>query len=659
MGRRTGAAVVVSLALAGGLYVLWPGPQPQPDPPPPVPPTGTPPPAAGGEGPGPIPPTAGGLTSAGLPVDRLVSKGWPSEAAERVLEFHAGWLEALRRHDPAGYDRTLTDLGQFPSAAAVGRTLTRRPELAGLLVMAGDHATDLADALDRGDAEDDLLAGLFLAHLTPDDVKALAAALPGNRNQIAALTRRGLVGAEVLYLFDRSGPAGREYAAWLWDEVRRALGGPDDELADVFVFLLAEGPEIRRRLADDGFRQDFRRRWDALRGGAARIGSPLPELAGLPGVWDFLARGDARELLERRGVLAVDLLAGDRAYPPEVRDRVAALLRAEGETIARLLDECRGEAAFRELLRGDRPVPAPLLLRVAADLPAHPDRAARLRTLADRWARDRTGEALRRALAGPADPGAAGYLPGYSLYRLVRTDPDDIGGLDVLFAAADVASVVMPAAKVGTELGKAGAKKAANEVAKKAIREAAERAAKEAVEVQLRRRAAALAGRVVVNRASAWAAAGQRCREAAAFVRDVLAGKTRSLFPVAVDVTGAVRFAFRLGRTGGLGRHTFRRLAGLEARLFMRGDARLTLKLGVTFNPKGGSLPALVKLLKAAGEWVEKDGRAEPRPPDPGPAGGAPPAAEPPRDAWAKAAGAVWLAAAVPGLLPDDPDGDW
>ena len=189
---------------------------------------------------------------------KLADAGWDQSAARSVIVFHWDWLVALFEVDREGYDRTLIKLAQMPSLGEYWQVLREHPEFAGLLGMVNDP---VALARELRDGDRNVLASLFLTRLDRTEAEELASALPGNSALIADLYRRGLVGAEVLFSFQRDRPGAAEYESWLRTTLREAITRPDDQLAGVFMLLLEEGATIRKRMTQD---EQFRLRFPSV-----------------------------------------------------------------------------------------------------------------------------------------------------------------------------------------------------------------------------------------------------------------------------------------------------------------------------------------------------------------------------------------------------------
>ncbi len=121
----------------------------------------------------------------------------------------------------------------------------------------------------------------------------------------------------------------------------------------VVQFARGQGPTLRARMAADAtFRGQFQELWVALLRVCSAPGHPLELYLDEPAVWDVLLRPGGDELLRWRGLLAVALLHGPKAYPKHLHDRVAGLLLAgDGTTFTSLHDGAfREHPQFRDLL---------------------------------------------------------------------------------------------------------------------------------------------------------------------------------------------------------------------------------------------------------------------------------------------------------------------
>ena len=138
-------------------------------------------------------------------VSRLTEAGWERGAAEAVVGLNAEWFEIQAEENPNGLKRQLKLLAELGQNSTLQRFIAEHPETAGLLA-AAENPEQIAASLDSANDDYQLVAGVYVQHAAPHDAREVAAALDRNRDLIVALQRRGLIGCEVLFLFDRQDP---------------------------------------------------------------------------------------------------------------------------------------------------------------------------------------------------------------------------------------------------------------------------------------------------------------------------------------------------------------------------------------------------------------------------------------------------------------------
>lgn len=486
----------------------------------------------------------------------LVRSGWEPSAAAAVLDLNADWFAVLEAENSAARGRQIELLQRLGHFRTMMPLLRSCPEAAGLIANSRDPQAT-ADVLDRGDADQrQFLLGLYMLHPGRDESAQLSAALHGpNADLVRRLWRHGLAGVEALFMFPRKSEADREYERWLQETLtQRAAVGDDDDLASFVVLAAHHGEGIRRRLNANGeflsrFRVDL---WPKLSRVALSPGNALELFLDDPAVWDLLMRPDGEELLLKRGMLAVALLFGRDAFPVDLHVAVSRILLAgDGRTASGLIEGTfRMEPVFLTLLR--RGLPSDLLAAVVRQLlEAGADFAKPLHRFANM-----SLELIAEAV-GPVSSSWAEWLPLYAQLSLGRKLflGDEITAADWIEVTVDTAALFVPVPGVG---------KVASQTTK-AIVKVSERAI---VKAALRRLAASVVRQTVGSKfkkeIARWGAA--------AILAEAREAGRRLSRHAAVDVTGAVQVLFREGH---LGRAAFRRITSLEARVFMRQDARV------------------------------------------------------------------------------------
>ncbi|MGQ9563716.1 MAG: hypothetical protein ACUVTH_09310 [Thermogutta sp.] len=336
--------------------------------------------------------------------------------------------------------------------------------------------------------------------------------------------------------------------------LRSALSSPDSEhLASTLVLLSIHAPAVRELLEkDEQFRNEFFKKWWPIFSQKLEQERKNDELWGIaihdPRIWTFLNRFKERGAAAWQGwdSIAIELLL-DEHYA-SCRDQIfAALEKGDYLVMASLLDEgLRAEPLFISLLQ--RGLPAGTLAKALHVLQS---RHAEAPALLDYWAR-LSNQALIEEL-GPPPEGVQTWLPGYYLYYLVKKWSQ---GRNT--NAWDWTSALLDATFLALEIGP---------VFNKAVPPLVQQGARGVAEASAEQ---------LVREAGPWG-----LRQLFHSMIEMLAKRTAQT--MTIDITQAVRLAF--GKSG-LGRSTFKRLTGLEARVFMRADRRVVIDLLSLVNAK-------------------------------------------------------------------------
>ena len=290
--------------------------------------------------------------------NKLLEEGWTTPAADRVLRLNGSWFAMLRKIDPLAYSKQETLLADLGNYRRLMPFLVAHPESASLFTIA-ENPTILRRLFESSGSDYDFLVNLYVLHASPLNVDLLTDALQNNADLISKLYRRGLVGSEVIFLFNRSDESAFEYERWLREILTVKMDKSDTELASLLNMVLKYGPEIRLRLrTNESFRISFRATiWPRLDRVTAGNHNMFDIYLEDPRIWDLLALPEGEKLLLLRGpLLPIDLLYGyaelGRApYPPDLHGTVIqALLQGDQQTI-RALMKFRDEPLFHTLAR--------------------------------------------------------------------------------------------------------------------------------------------------------------------------------------------------------------------------------------------------------------------------------------------------------------------
>lgn len=525
--------------------------------------------------------------------DRLLISGWDLQAAVVVTELNQEVFSILRDENKEGFERAIQRLEILGDYPALMLMLQRHPELAGLLAKA-DHPRDVADSFNNEECYGGI-GGFYQFIIDPAEQNALAASLNRHGSVICRLSARGIPAPFTMFVFDHRQPGTEEYARWLDGALKYALSlsGPnaDERLAETVGFIASKGKEIRGRMANDKmfkkrFSSDlwpaFLRVTDCSHKSEGDCDTAFEILSDEPLVWDLLLQDQGERLLGLRGPLSVMMLVDDYDFPPVLRVLATKAIIDENDGMIGSLLRYKDEPLFRDaMLRRD--LTPDLLDRVLADLhkncPNQSEPCAALNELLKDYAL-LSPSALKEELA-PLPDGFVTWVPFYSTYYLAKklAQGRNIDPEDMAFAALDAISVVFIV-------------RGGSIVAQKIVRNSSKSLAKTAVEKGARKASEKLGpgGLKIVGamlpKGKAAASAKQYYRP---FIKasksiDETGRRVRNL--THIDITESLKWAFN---KSGVGRESVKKWTGLEARVFMRGDAQ------VIVDPKKGLLGGFLR----------------------------------------------------------------
>jgi len=510
----------------------------------------------------------GGDFSADSVVAQLVGTGWPHGVANSVVAQNSRRYALLHSDAPDELERELSSLARLKVESELASVLEEDPSLAGLLCLANQPALVAKSLLmaKPGTEHYERIKGTFIVRIEGAEIDRWAKVLGRHGSLVGSLIQGGVVQPEPFFAYqiDES-EASVAYGEWLEDLFR---GWPDPMSDDSFglrcAYVANFGSVIVERMArDELFRSRFLSDvWPAL----VRLSDDDPGIlfcAEGCGVWDLLLlHEDAERLLQRAGVLAAELLAGNRPVPEGVREEVAQYLLESDWRMLGWITRYRDEPTVISMMERDAigPLYLPSVFeRLDARGDGYPEELRYLSGLGD--------DALREELK-PIEPGAVSWVPGYSTYVLIRKSSQGrrVDGMDWFGAGLDVVSFipVLTATK--------GGKVAIQKLASKAGKEGLERTSKKAA-LELGKRAGDEIAKAADER--------QLTSVFANKVIGALSKETREsiLSQGQIDITAIVRSGFETGKKLNLNRESFKKLTDLDAQVFMRKDGRVYVSL--------------------------------------------------------------------------------
>lgn len=521
-----------------------------------------------------------------LPLDESVIKRlheegqWSVKAAERCWMVNEKRFRATHDVAPQLLETEMRLLTNLHPTGKMSSILEHHPEMSGLLLLAPSPA-DVTDAImQASDGDQEALIASYWHCTDGISVRLWTEVIRRHRplvvffqQKCAALPYQGMFA----YQENMHVPEARDiYAKWLDDVLAPAvLSQSDETLSSRLHFVTTSGTSLRRRLeGDEAFRKGFlAETWPRFREAMVHLSQNNRDkedvfylCGGEPLVWEFFQREDSAKLFKQVGMEAVIQLCGDNALHNDVREAVAAMWAKQILDLPQAIQRYQEDAYFRELVRR---------LKAEDDWPLLNGVCRKLNEAGASWPSDagylsRLGTSALRKEVHPQKPS---IIPGAALVSLTGRflDGRRVGFQEVFAAGMDVVDL---ASVVATGGGALVAKKAVMKVAKAGLQQTLESGARESLEK--------LAGRTIKELGKD--VPGAEWPQA-------LAQKAMALLPKKiqatlaksglVEISNPVKAGFDLSRRMGMGREQFKKLSGLEARVFMRKDGRVF----VNFTP--------------------------------------------------------------------------
>ena len=538
-------------------------------------------------------------------IQQLKKAGWPEEVAAKVAEINRPLLEIQAEVNSKQFKETVRLLEKLGSSPAVLGTIRKWPETAGLL-SGSDKPELVAKTIDFAGPDYNWVANFYMQHAERKEAEKLAQVLENNRPVICRLAKMGIMAPECLFMFSRQGDGAGVYERWLNDHLG-SLSNTEEICMWVDLINRHGGKLLKKLNEDPAFRSGFERVYWPLFLKIVKAETVNPgnqkdpaEQACLidanamffsdPNIWNLLKlESQAEKLIQNAGLMASKLLFGDPflkilPYPEDLQNKVVELIVDYPEKSLLALCECRGLAPldFDAILR--KKVDTKSLANVLCEISKAGTGRAELIKKYSKMGED----GIRRVQAGQPE-GIVTWIPLY--YTLYKVPLDYYYGvepttMDLVQATADplVMFFTLGGGKLiftGTkEVGKKIAKEAAEKgienfsvvtIREQGLKAAAKKVAAESVEQAIKKG-------WVSEQGVAYRGLQSMMVQTSNMLVVVLKGNLK--FP-ALEITRPLQFAFK---NAGIGRETWKRITGLEARLFMRGDARIYIRLNNTAN---------------------------------------------------------------------------
>lgn len=507
----------------------------------------------------------------------LLNKGgWSMDACRAWWLVNERRLKATAEVAPDLVEKELRLFYQMQPKGRELRLIEKHPEAAGILLLAHKRDALASAILAAPESDQDMLVASYLFCTTGTEVDEWTEAVARHPGPIALFQRRcAVLPYHGLFAYLAKSPPmspdTREiYGKWL-DEVLAlpVMTQSDERMLSRLNFAATCGPEVRTRLkGDPTFRQNFLKViWPRFRDSMIYLTQTQGEdsqdvfiyCGGEPLVWDFFKRENSEILFRQVGMDAVLLLEGPDALHPDVQGAAMAMWAKGILDLPQMLQEYQSNTHFLSLLRRFQEEAKWSMLnavcfRLEEKGPQWPSDVAYLDGLSE--------SAMKKEL-NPTEPS---IIPGAALFSLASkfVDGRRVGISDFLVAGIDAADIALAIATLGSSKGLTTAAKAG---AQKMIQQSLRTTAIESAEK--------LAGRTLKTVAETGTIEWTQDIVQEGMKRLPDAFRTKMKIIGIVDISEPVKAGFKLSRKLGVGRNPFKKLTGLEARVFMRQDGRV------------------------------------------------------------------------------------
>ena len=532
-------------------------------------------------------PAASGITTgrrAGDWQNRLQSRlrqaKWSSVAIDAVWNNNQAWFSILRENHPHGLENQIQLFEKLGRYTHLMPLLTGHPETATLLAQA--YEPEALAAVLRNDDCYDVFGGLFVQHSHPLDTADLARALERHGNLICRLIQQGIVGAQALFLYPES-DGGKAYGEWTHAVLESALHGSAEDLISLVNLLHQQGAQIRRRMIEDaGFRRDFPRiLWPRLARVVEGAGRPFEFYLEDPHLWELAAHPEGERLLEqwvwiweKIEIGPAGLLYGEYAYPRPLHGMIIQAILTENEGELYPLLQYGQDPSFVSLMQRELPDSKryALFMRLNQSAEGYVDKLIHLDSLETSALMEELGD----------EPLA--LLPGQDAWNTTKKllQGRDVSMADVGFAVWDTLDTGMMLVTFG---GSAILTTTLKQGVKGAVKQGGKAALKNTAKSGLLSRARASVGRYVGKKTASrvseaglmpWLKRELLSTMQTTFGKQAAQQAGKKAAAAAFDITPMTRWMFQ---NAGVNRNTMKTVSGLDARLFMRKDAKVLVKV--------------------------------------------------------------------------------
>jgi len=507
--------------------------------------------------------------------ESLTKGKWNDSAITAFLRTNLTFLEIVKEENEAKYYRTLKQLSSLPNEINFAETmnvLEKHPELSGvyksLNAISINKLNKIVGQAGQQEKKYNLLCSNLMLNANPDDLTLIIEIFNDFYEQIYDLTEQGVLSPESFFV-SSPGEGQEIYKKWLKDLALNYSHMTDRGKVGIITFVTLQSKYLQKRLkTDKSFRTKFDSSWRKLYLILSSVNN-FEDITSEPKFWDLIMHpsGKGESLIRKFGTNAVDLLFGcsyvgsPPSYPPELHETIIEILESEKKDAIELLlrPEIRGKLDFQEFLKSyqNKKIELKLLIEALSDLNSKEGLAFNTRLeLFNKLSKNPTD---LNDVIKPPKGGLIICIPGYTIYELGHKlsqgrDPD---AMDWIFAGIDLVTIIIPVK------GGSAVKTILNP------KDVIKKTAMENAKINLGKMGGATTKLIEKNLETSLVDYSANAS------RQVIQAEIKKASSTAVfDLTKLITSTYKFT---GLGRNTFNNITGLEARLFMRKDAKVVV----------------------------------------------------------------------------------
>jgi len=539
-------------------------------------------------------------------IAELTKAGWPKAGANAVVRLNHGFYQMVEEDTPKKFETVFTSLKNLGSSGDRARdirthdALEKCPHAAGLLAKAAEKhpksLSDLSGLLGDIEIRDSVLA-LLTVHTDVSEWPTLLRVIKETGKIIPTLYQLGVMEFPqwIGELPKSESEEERVFFKWLNENMQAAIDNGDDEIARINFLLTQHSAVVSRLLSDsESFQKKFLSSyWPKFKSRLDEYSDHNDDAHAMillqnPQVWKIFDEFGLSgfEAFCNTGTVAVNVLLGEEfevlRASPEHKSRLVGFLNASNEQALWVITDFQHlqDDNFTALFERTGLTPRDLVRALEVLYGEDRGKGDSSKTLR-RW-RSASDKNIKSELEGNPE-GVVTWLPGFSVYlvasKAIKGHP--VSGMDVLFAALDAGEVFVGlkgSGKLLKTIGKKASKQIQKGIAKKVGKEGVEKIAESSSR----------------NYAS-WVF--RETRDKVKATLKVLDDK------LSCEITPVIEFAFK---NGPFSNKTFKKLAGVDARIFMRKDRTLLVRPGRVLNSKIGRMIQLTALNAGIDKGGEK-----------------------------------------------------